>query len=135
MPPPVDRALWVGTAMFGLGMASMFPCMMSLVEEFIDLTGRTASIIVVGAALGEMLIPMTVGALFGSKGPRSFPPAVLAFCFLSIAAFVTFFVISKVGRAAHLAALASRGINPHEGHPGGAEMKGTAANDDNDDDQ
>ena len=51
-----SRVLWAGTAVFGLSMASMFPCMMHLLETYIDMTGRTASIIVVGAALGEMIM-------------------------------------------------------------------------------
>eukprot|EP00052_Salpingoeca_macrocollata_P026763 m.250248 g.250248 ORF g.250248 m.250248 type:complete len:515 (-) comp22637_c0_seq1:46-1590(-) len=64
--------LWVGTAVFGASMASIFPSAYHLVEHYVDVTGFAASLIVVGAALGEMALPLLVGELFDSQyGPRS----------------------------------------------------------------
>jgi MFS family permease len=104
----------VATAMFGFGMASMFPCMMTLAEHFVELTGRTASIIVVGAALGEMLIPMIIGSLFGQKGPQSFTVAVIVFCFIAITAFTVFYTVSFFGKKAHQTRIMKHALASHE---------------------
>lgn len=53
--------LWPGTCIYGFGMASVFPCAVMQTEAFVDLSGRAASIIMVGSATGEMLVPLIVG--------------------------------------------------------------------------
>ncbi|XP_062415531.1 sodium-dependent glucose transporter 1 [Pungitius pungitius] len=61
-----DRvALWVGTGLYGASMATTFPSGISWVEQYTTVTGRTASAFVVGAALGEMVLPALVGFLLG----------------------------------------------------------------------
>ncbi len=79
----------------------MFPCMISLTETFVDLNGRAASIILVGAALGEMLLPLIVGSLFTSLGPYSFAGTILVFCFIADAFFGIFAGVSFRGQAYH----------------------------------
>ncbi|XP_026197360.1 sodium-dependent glucose transporter 1 [Anabas testudineus] len=58
-------ALWFGTALYGASMATTFPSGISWVEQYTTVTGRTASLFVVGAALGEMVLPGLVGLLLG----------------------------------------------------------------------
>jgi FHS family Na+ dependent glucose MFS transporter 1 len=55
------RVMWYGSGLLGLGLASVFPTVVSLVESFIDVTGKSSSMLVVGSALGEMLIPLGMG--------------------------------------------------------------------------
>ena len=57
--------LWAGAALYGLGMASVFPTALVVTESRVagDLSGRFASVIMVGSATGEMLIPLAVGLL------------------------------------------------------------------------
>jgi len=52
--------LWPTTVVFGLSMASIFPTTISLAEDSIEVTGKIATIFVIGASFGEMLIPLIV---------------------------------------------------------------------------
>ncbi|XP_064196072.1 sodium-dependent glucose transporter 1 [Anguilla rostrata] len=58
-------ALWSCTALYGISMASTFPSGISWVEQYTTVTGRSAAVFVVGAALGEMVLPALVGFLLG----------------------------------------------------------------------
>ncbi|NXA09801.1 MFS4B protein, partial [Sapayoa aenigma] len=57
--------LWAGTAVYGASMATVFPSGISWIEQYTVVQGKTASLFVVGAALGEMCIPVAVGYLQG----------------------------------------------------------------------
>lgn len=57
--------LWVGTAVYGASMATIFPSGISWIEQYTVIEGKSASLFVVGAALGEMCIPVAVGYLQG----------------------------------------------------------------------
>ncbi|NWW51914.1 MFS4B protein, partial [Pedionomus torquatus] len=57
--------LWVGTAVYGASMATIFPSGISWIEQYTVVQGKSASLFVIGAALGEMCIPATVGYLQG----------------------------------------------------------------------
>lgn len=58
-------ALWVCTGLYGASMATTFPSGISWVEQYTTVTSHTASAFVVGAALGEMVLPAVVGFLLG----------------------------------------------------------------------
>lgn len=58
-------ALWICTGLYGASMATTFPSGISWVEQYTTVTGHTASVFVVGAALGEMVLPALVGFLLG----------------------------------------------------------------------
>ena len=58
-------ALWVGTGLYGASMATTFPSGISWLEQYTTVSGRTAAAFVVGAALGEMVLPALVGFLLG----------------------------------------------------------------------
>lgn len=58
-------ALWVCTGLYGASMATTFPSGISWVEQYTTVTGHTAAVFVVGAALGEMVLPALVGFLLG----------------------------------------------------------------------
>ena len=53
--------LWVGTGMFGYGLGTIFPCCVLQAEAYTDLSGRAASVLMVGAAIGEMVVPLVIG--------------------------------------------------------------------------
>lgn len=73
--PDSVAVLWVGTAAFGLSLASVFPSTFTMLERLVSLDGGAASIIMIGSAGGEMLMPLLIGTLFDSPahGPSSFP--------------------------------------------------------------
>lgn len=58
-------ALWSCTGLYGASMATTFPSGISWVEQYTTVTGHTAAAFVVGAALGEMVLPALVGFLLG----------------------------------------------------------------------
>ncbi|XP_061780417.1 sodium-dependent glucose transporter 1 isoform X1 [Nerophis lumbriciformis] len=58
-------ALWVCTALYGASMSSTFPSGIAWFEQYTTVTGRTAATFVVGAALGEMVLPALAGFLSG----------------------------------------------------------------------
>eukprot|EP01147_Barroeca_monosierra_P006703 gene6703-9457_t len=89
--PGNAHAMWIGSSLFGLGMASVFPSGYHMVESYMDLTTTTTSVFVVGAALGEMLLPLMVGILFDSQGPKTFPVVIVG---VIIAATVVFAFMS-----------------------------------------
>ncbi|XP_053566839.1 sodium-dependent glucose transporter 1 [Bombina bombina] len=57
--------LWAGSALYGASMATTFPSGFSWVQQYTTIGGKSASIFVVGAALGEMAVPASVGYLQG----------------------------------------------------------------------
>uniref|UniRef100_A0A671MYW4 Major facilitator superfamily domain containing 4B n=2 Tax=Sinocyclocheilus anshuiensis TaxID=1608454 RepID=A0A671MYW4_9TELE len=58
--PPM---LWACTAIYGVSMSTTFPSGISWVEQYTTVTGRSAAVFVVGAALGEMVLPALLGLL------------------------------------------------------------------------
>ncbi|XP_029965507.1 sodium-dependent glucose transporter 1 [Salarias fasciatus] len=58
-------ALWLCTGLYGAAMSTTFPSGIAWVEQYTTVTGHTASAFVVGAALGEMVLPALVGFLLG----------------------------------------------------------------------
>lgn len=60
-----DPVLWTCTALLGISMSTIFPSGISWVEQYTTVTGRSAAVFVVGAALGEMVLPALVGYLLG----------------------------------------------------------------------
>ncbi|KFV06482.1 Sodium-dependent glucose transporter 1, partial [Pterocles gutturalis] len=49
-----STALWAGTAVYGASMATIFPSGISWIEQYTVVQGKSASLFVIGAALGEM---------------------------------------------------------------------------------
>ncbi|XP_054993114.1 sodium-dependent glucose transporter 1-like isoform X2 [Sorex araneus] len=57
--------LWVATSVYGASMATTFPSGVSWIEQYTTIHGKSAAFFVVGAALGEMAIPVVIGILQG----------------------------------------------------------------------
>ncbi|XP_052441829.1 sodium-dependent glucose transporter 1 isoform X5 [Carassius gibelio] len=57
--------LWACTAMYGVSMSTTFPSGISWVEQYTTVTGWSAAVFVVGAALGEMVLPALLGFFLG----------------------------------------------------------------------
>jgi fucose permease len=80
--------LWLCSAMFGLFMASIFPTVLTLAESFMPISGKVATVFVVGASLGELALPAVVGYVFVNMGAMSFAWAILLFSVVSVAVFL-----------------------------------------------
>jgi FHS family Na+ dependent glucose MFS transporter 1 len=63
-------ALWIGTFGLGLSMASVFPTIMMLAGERMQITGTITGWFLVGSGAGSMLIPWLLGQIFTYTGPQ-----------------------------------------------------------------
>jgi len=62
--------LWGAVSLYGLSIASIFPTGISWAEQYITVNGAAAGTLVVGGALGEMILPLLVGQ-FITKNPMT----------------------------------------------------------------
>jgi MFS transporter, FHS family, Na+ dependent glucose transporter 1 len=67
--PASTGVLWLGAAVTGLGMASVFPTAMVLTEHRMTITGKVTSALFVGASAGGMILPWLIGQGFERIGP------------------------------------------------------------------
>lgn len=130
--------LWSCTAIYGASMATTFPSGISWVEQYTRVTGRSAGMFVVGAALGEMVLPAAVGLLLG-KAPGV--PVLMYLCLAAAMITSILFLVmyklatspsrsgrknQKVDDREHVKALKDTGINKdkEEGEEGEEENEG-----------
>ncbi len=76
--PESEVALWGGTLLMGISMASIFPVTITLAERRMPITGQTTSWFFVGVGLGSMLMPWLIGQLFEPVGPQVTMYVILA---------------------------------------------------------
>ena len=60
--------LWIGTILFGISQASIFPTFLTLAEEHMHVTGTVAGLFLVGAGVGGMVLPWLIGQAFVHVG-------------------------------------------------------------------
>ncbi|HJR78904.1 MAG TPA: MFS transporter [Anaerolineales bacterium] len=70
-------ALWVGSLGLGLAMASIFPTILMLAGERIQVTGAITGWFLVGAGAGSMLLPWLIGQIFVQTGPQALTTVLL----------------------------------------------------------
>jgi fucose permease len=80
-------ALWVGTILIGVFMASVFPTTLSLAERHLHVSGQTTSYFFAGASIGGMTIPWLIGQLFEPAGPASAMAVILVSLLLAMGLF------------------------------------------------
>ncbi len=61
--------LWIGTVLFGISQASIFPTFLTLAEERMHITGTIAGLFLVGAGVGGMILPWLIGQAFVHVSP------------------------------------------------------------------
>ena len=91
----VPAWLWVGTCVLGISMASVFPSTMSWAETVMHITGKSASLLVVGSSLGEMTIPLVIGTLMEKKGAMVFLHSILVIVLLAMVVFIAIVILGK----------------------------------------
>lgn len=64
-------ALWGGAILFGLGIASAFPTLITFAGRHMTITGAVTGWFFVGASLGGMIIPWLIGQTFEPIGPTT----------------------------------------------------------------
>lgn len=64
-------ALWGGTMIFGLGIASAFPTILTFAGRHLTITATVMGLFFGGASFGNILTPTLIGQLFERVGPAS----------------------------------------------------------------
>lgn len=65
------EALWVGTILFGLGIASAFPTILTFAGRHMTITGSVTSWFFIGASIGAATLPLLIGQLFERISPMT----------------------------------------------------------------
>lgn len=66
-----STALWIGTVGLGISMASIFPTILMLAGESMQITGSITGWFLVGSGAGSMLLPWLIGQIFAFTGPQA----------------------------------------------------------------
>ncbi|HTX90046.1 MAG TPA: MFS transporter [Anaerolineales bacterium] len=82
--PNNPTVLWIGTILFGISLASIFPTTMTFAEQRLHLTAESSGWILVGSGAGGMFWPWLVGQLFVKAGPHITMPIVLVDVILNL---------------------------------------------------
>lgn len=69
--PNSPEALWVGTILFGLGIASAFPTILTFAGRHMTITGAITSWFFIGASIGAATLPLLIGQLFEPISPMA----------------------------------------------------------------
>jgi FHS family Na+ dependent glucose MFS transporter 1 len=76
--------LWAGSIGLGLSMASIFPTIMMLAGESMQVSGTITGWFLVGGGAGGMLLPWLIGQAFTASGPYGMMTIVLSALILEI---------------------------------------------------
>jgi len=90
-------AIWFGTALFGFASGPQYPTMIAMVDEKLSLSAQATAWIVGAAAIGGLIVPVSIGALIDTVGSTSMPIVVLGVCGLGLA--WVFVVARSINRA------------------------------------
>ncbi|XP_050023848.2 uncharacterized protein [Dermacentor andersoni] len=74
----MESLLWTGVGVLGVGMASVLPTSLAWLERHMRVTNRAASVVLLGAAFGEMALPFLTNRLIERE------PAVLVYVNVSV---------------------------------------------------
>jgi FHS family Na+ dependent glucose MFS transporter 1 len=72
-----NLALWVGTIGLGISMASMFPTILVLAGERMQITGAITGWFLVGSGAGSMFLSWLIGQIFARTGPKTMTTVLL----------------------------------------------------------
>jgi len=90
-------SIWFGTALFGFASGPQYPTMIAMVDEKLSLSAQATAWIVGAAAIGGLIVPVSIGALIDTVGSTSMPIVVLGVCGLGLA--WVFVVARSINRA------------------------------------
>eukprot|EP00048_Salpingoeca_helianthica_P024344 m.31624 g.31624 ORF g.31624 m.31624 type:complete len:582 (+) comp9332_c0_seq2:848-2593(+) len=100
-----EIALWVGSVLYGVAVATVYPSAMAWMSARIELSGKMLSYIVMAACAGDALVPMAEGLAFsGPAGPVGFLLVAMVCVLLATATFIVFqLVLPRIIRSAQVA--------------------------------
>ena len=63
-------AISIASACIGLSLASVYPTALAFAERRMKITGQVTGFLLVGGSVGGMIVPLLIGKMFESIGPR-----------------------------------------------------------------
>lgn len=91
-----EGVMWISAILAGFGMSSTFAAMVLWVSETVQITGRVASVLLVGGSVGGMTGPLIVGQLFDAVSPMWMVYILVIASLLHITLFlILFFFVGK----------------------------------------
>lgn len=92
--PDSTVALWIGTIVLGMSIASMIPSSINYAGERMPITGQVTALFLIGGSLGSTVLPLIVGQLYGDDPGR---PEMMVFVTVgAIAAAIALFAAMSV---------------------------------------
>jgi FHS family Na+ dependent glucose MFS transporter 1 len=88
--PGSSATLWIGSIGLGLFSASIFPTMLVLAGERLEITGTLTSWFLVGGGTGSMILPWVIGQAFTGFGSAAMPLLVTIAFALNLLAVLVF---------------------------------------------
>ena len=92
--PGSNVLLWIGTILFGISQASIFPTFLTLAEERMHITGTIAGLFLVGAGVGGMILPWLIGQAFVKVGAGAMMALIFIGVILNLLMLIVFTKIS-----------------------------------------
>ena len=93
--PESSLMLWIGTILFGIAQASIFPTFLNLAEERMHVTGTIAGLFLVGAGVGGMILPWLIGQAFVQVGASAMMAMILVGIVLNLLMLIYFTRVSS----------------------------------------
>jgi fucose permease len=78
-------SIWIGAGLFGFASGPQYPTMIAMVDEKLSLSAQATAWIVGAAAIGGLIVPVSIGSLIDTVGSTSMPVVVLGVCALGFA--------------------------------------------------
>jgi fucose permease len=78
-------SIWLGAGLFGFASGPQYPTMIAMVDEKLSLSAQTTAWIVGAAAIGGLIVPVSIGSLIDTVGSTSMPVVVLGVCAVGFA--------------------------------------------------
>lgn len=88
--------LWIGTILFGISQASIFPTFLTLAEERLHVTGTIAGLFLVGAGVGGMILPWLIGQAFVQIGAGAMMAMIFVGVILNLLMLILFTRVSLI---------------------------------------
>jgi FHS family Na+ dependent glucose MFS transporter 1 len=90
-----NTALWIGTIGLGFSLSAIFPTTISLAEKRMGITGKIAGILMTGAGLSGLIVPIAIGQGIERIGPQAFLYIMLAIFVVLVIVFQAVLRVSK----------------------------------------
>ena len=88
--PDSTPALWIGTIVLGMSIASMIPSSINYAGERMPITGQITALFLIGGSAGSTILPLIVGRLYGDE-PNTRPEMMVFVTAAAVAAAAVLF--------------------------------------------